>query len=72
LIDGESASDAVRKTLNQILPGIYPSFSEVTYRITNEESAVKAALNGNPTNTDLRNLGVYKADGTLNERPSSY
>ena len=67
LIDGESASDAVRKTLNQILPGIYPSFSEVTYRITNEESAVKAALNGNPTNTDLRNLGVYKADGTLNE-----
>jgi hypothetical protein len=67
LIDGESASDAVRNTLSQILPGIYPSFSEVTYRITNEESAVKAALNGNTTNTDLRNLGVYKADGTLNE-----
>ena len=67
LIDGDSASDAVRNTLSQILPGIYPSFSEVTYRITNEETAVKAALNGNTTNTDLRNLGVYKADGTLNE-----
>jgi hypothetical protein len=39
----------------------------VTYRITNEETAVKAALNGNITNTDLRNLNVYKSDGTLNE-----
>ena len=37
------------------------------YRILNEESAVKAALNGNTTNTDLQNLGVYKNDGTLNE-----
>jgi hypothetical protein len=67
LIDGDSASDAVRNTLNQILPSIYPRFSEVTHRITNEETAVKAALNGNTTNTDLRNLGVYKSDGTLNE-----
>jgi hypothetical protein len=67
LIDGDSASDAVRNTLSQILPSIYPRFSEVTYRIANEETAVKAALNGNTTNTDLRNLGVYKADGTLNE-----
>jgi len=67
LIDGESASDAVRNTLSQILPSIYPRFSEMTYRITNEETAVKAALNGNTTNTDLRNLGVYKSDGTLNE-----
>lgn len=67
LLDGESASDVVRNTLSQILPSIYPRFSEVTYRITNEETAVKAALNGNTTNTDLRNLGVYKSDGTLNE-----
>ena len=66
-IDGESASEVVRNTLSQILPSIYPRFSEVTYRITNEETAVKAALNGNTTNTDLRNLGVYKSDGTLNE-----
>jgi len=67
LIDGNSASEAVRNTLSLILPSIYPSFSEVPYRITNEEAAVKAALNGNTTNTDLRNLNVYKADGTLNE-----
>jgi hypothetical protein len=67
LIDGDSASVAVRNTLSQILPSIYPRFSEVTYRIANEETAVKAVLGGNATNTDLRNLGVYKADGTLNE-----
>jgi hypothetical protein len=67
LIDGEGAGQAVRNTLSQILPDIYPRFSEVTYRITNEETAVKAALNGNTTNADLRNLNVYKSDGTLNE-----
>ncbi len=67
LIDGDGASDAVRNTLSQILPNIYPRFSEVTYRISNEEAAVKAALSGNTTQTDLRNLGVYKGDGTLNE-----
>ena len=67
LLDGESASGAVRSTLSQILPGIYSRFSEVTYRIINEESAVKAALNGNSSNTDVQNLGVYKNDGTLNE-----
>ena len=39
----------------------------MTYRIINEETAVKAALNGNTTNTDLQNLGVYKNDGTLND-----
>ena len=67
LLDGESASDAVRHTLSQLLPSIYARFSEVPYRILNEETAVKAALNGNTTNTDLQNLGVYKNDGTLNE-----
>jgi hypothetical protein len=67
LLDGESASGAVRATLSQVLPDIYSRFSEVTYRITNEESAVKAALNGNTGNADVQNLGVYKNDGTLNE-----
>ncbi len=67
LLDGDSASDAVRNTLSQLLPSIYARFSEVTYRIINEETAVKAALNGNTTNTDLQNLGVYKNDGTLND-----
>jgi hypothetical protein len=67
LLDGESASDAVRSTISQILPSIYSRFSEVPYRILNEETAVKAALNGNTTNPDLQNLGVYKNDGTLNE-----
>jgi len=67
LLDGDNASDAVRKTLGQLLPSIYARFSEVPYRILNEETAVKAALNGNTTNTDLQNLGVYKNDGTLNE-----
>jgi hypothetical protein len=67
LLDGESASDAVRRTLSQLLPSIYARFTEVPYRILNEEAAVKAALNGNTTNTDLQNLGVYKTDGTLNE-----
>ena len=66
LLDGDNASDAVRKTLSQLLPSIYSRFSEVPYRIMNEETAVKAALGGNTTNTDLQNLGVYKNDGTLN------
>ena len=48
-------------------PASTARFSEVTYRILNEETAVKAALNGNTTNTDLQNLGVYKNDGTLND-----
>jgi hypothetical protein len=67
LLDGDGASDAVRNTLSQLLPSIYARFAEVTYRIINEETAVKAALNNNTTNTDLQNLGVYKNDGTLNE-----
>src|SRR5947209_7644369 len=67
LLDGEGASDAVRNTLSQLLPSIYARFAEVTHRIINEETAVKAALNGNTTNIDLQNLGVYKNDGTLNE-----
>ncbi|MCZ7570456.1 MAG: BREX system P-loop protein BrxC [Ardenticatenaceae bacterium] len=67
LAPGESASAAMRATLSQILPNVYPRFSEVPYRIANENTAVKAALRGNATNAELKALGVYKADGTLNE-----
>ena len=67
LAPGDSPSAAVRTTLAQILPNIYPRFSDVPHRIANEVSAVKAALSGNPANTDLKALGVHKADGTLND-----
>jgi len=67
LAAAESAGDAVRATLSQILPNIYPRFSEVPHRVANEATAVKAALGGNTSNGDLNALGVYRADGTLNE-----
>ena len=67
LAAGESAGDAVRATLAQILPAIYPRFHEVTHRILNEQSAVRAALQNNAGHQDLKALGVYRADGTLNE-----
>ncbi|MCP4166383.1 MAG: BREX system P-loop protein BrxC [Chloroflexi bacterium] len=67
LAGGESARESVRATLSQILPSIYPRFGEVPQRISNEATAVKAALSDNSSNSDLRALGVYAADGTLNE-----
>jgi hypothetical protein len=67
LAAADSAGEAVRATLGQILPNIYPRFSEVPHRITNEATAIKAALGGNTANNDLKALGVYRADGTLNE-----
>jgi hypothetical protein len=67
LAGGESAGEAVRNTLSQLLPSIYPRFAEVPHRLVNEAMAVKAALSGSTINADLLALGVYKADGTLNE-----
>ena len=67
LVAGESASAMVRATLAEILPSIYSRFSEVPHRVANEEAAVKAALVGQTSNADLQALGVYRADGTLNE-----
>ena len=64
---GESPAAAIRTTLGQILPHIYARFADVPHRIGNEETAVKAALAGNTTNSDLQALGVYRADGTLND-----
>ena len=67
LAPGDGAGDAVRATLAQLLPSIYPRLAEVPHRVTNETTAVKAALSGNTSNLDLKALAVYKADGTLNE-----
>jgi hypothetical protein len=64
---GDSPSGAVRATLAQILPTIYPRFADVAHRVGNEEAAVKAALAGNTANLDLQALHVYKADGSLND-----
>lgn len=67
LAQGNSAGDAVVNTLSQILPNIYPRYGEVTHRIANEQNAVRAALSHNASNPDLRALGVYRADGELNQ-----
>ncbi len=67
LAAGDGAGDAVRATLAQLLPEIYPRLAEVPQRIANEQTAVRAALQGNISNAELQALGVYKADGTLNE-----
>lgn len=64
---GESPAAAIRTTLSQILPQLYARFADVPHHIGNDETAVKAALAGNTTNADLQALGVYRADGTLND-----
>lgn len=64
---GDNAGEAVRATLSQILPIIYPRFADMTHRIGNEQTAVRAALARNTTHADLRALDVYRADGELNE-----
>ena len=64
-----SAAGSVRETLaeSRLLPTIYSRLRDVPQRIADEEKAVKAALAGNTDNADLRALGVYHAEGTLNE-----
>jgi hypothetical protein len=66
LIDGANASEAVRNTLSYLLKAIYARFSELSYRVLNEESAVKAALNDNIAHPDLKALSVFTAQGELN------
>src|SRR5262249_34399628 len=58
-IPGESPGGTIRATLGEILPQIYTRYAEVPYRIVNEENAVKAALAGNTSNSDLQALGIY-------------
>lgn len=67
LLPGESPSAAMRTTLAQLLPQIYARLTDVPYRIKNEDTAVKAALANNTAHPDLQQLGVYRADGTLND-----
>lgn len=67
LAQGNSAGEAVVNALSQILPNIYPRYGEVIHRIVNEANAVRAALSHNTSNPDLRALGVYRADGDLNQ-----
>ncbi len=67
LAAGNGPGEAVVNTLAQILPNIYPRYGEVTHRIANEQSAVRAALNHNTSNPDLQTLGVYRAGGELNQ-----
>lgn len=64
---GESPSAAIRATLADILRQIYARLPDLPYQIGNEEVAVRAALAGNTANVDLQALGVFRADGTLNE-----
>ncbi|MCL4509264.1 MAG: BREX system P-loop protein BrxC [Chloroflexi bacterium] len=66
LAAGDSPAGAVRATLAQLLPQVYPRFADVPQRIANEESAVRTALAG-AANSDLQALGVYKADKSINE-----
>lgn len=67
LLPGESAGAAMRATIGQLLPQIYARMVDLPQRISNEDTAVKAALANNTTNPDLQQLGVYRADGTLND-----
>ncbi len=68
LMDGSNPQEMVRNTLSYFLfSTIYTRFQSLPHRIANEATAVRAALNDNSTNADLQNLGVYNADGTLNE-----
>jgi hypothetical protein len=65
----DGSANAVCATLAQpqLVPTIYSYFGDLPHRIANEEAAVKAALAGNTGNPDLQHLGVYKADGTIND-----
>lgn len=67
LAQADSAGESVVNTLGQILPIIYPRYGEVPHRIANDQTAVRAALSHNTSNPDLRALGVYRADGELNQ-----
>lgn len=68
LMDGANPQEEVRNTLSFLLfSTIYTLFQQMPHRISNEAAAVKAALNDNPTQSDVRDLKVFNADGTLNE-----
>jgi hypothetical protein len=66
-LPGDSASAAIRSTLAEMLRQIYARISDVPHKIGNEDTAVRAALAGNASHPDLQALGVFRADGTLND-----
>ncbi|MDP9312053.1 MAG: BREX system P-loop protein BrxC, partial [Chloroflexota bacterium] len=67
LAGGASPGDAARSVLGQLLPTVYSRLPEVQHRVANDEGAVRAALNGSTSNSDILSLGVLKADNTINE-----
>ena len=67
LAPGAGAGAAMRALLAELLPQLYPRLIDLPQRITNVETAVKAALNNNTTNSDLQSLGIFRADGMLND-----
>ncbi len=67
VVSGSSPSDAMRATLTDILPHMFPRISDVPHRLVNEDRAVRAALRNDTNDSDLQALGVYRADGTLND-----
>ncbi len=64
---GDSPGDAARRLLAQLLPTIYARLHEVQHRVVNEEGAVRSALNGSTSNTELQLLNTLKNDGTIDE-----
>ncbi len=67
LTGGANAGDAARQLLSRLLPDVYSRLPEVQHRVANEDGAIKAALYGSLSNSDIRSLGVLKADDTINE-----
>jgi len=67
LVGGTSPGEAARSVLAQLLPTVYSRLREVQHRVANDETAVRAALNGSTSNGDIVSLGVLKADNTVNE-----
>ncbi len=66
-LPADSAGAAIRNTLTSMLRQIYARIGDVPHKIGNEETAVRAALSGNTAHPDLQALGVFRADGTLND-----
>jgi hypothetical protein len=65
--NGDNASAMVRSTLGPRLLEIYSAYADLPHRLHDDAKAVRDALNHVISNKDLEALGVFKADGTLNE-----
>ncbi|GHO59273.1 BREX system P-loop protein BrxC [Ktedonobacter robiniae] len=65
--NGDNAGAMVRSTLGPRLLEIYSAYADLPHRLHDDAKAVRDALNHVVSNKDLEALGVFKADGTLNE-----